>query len=169
MDNVKLFEEISPLIHEYLWRFVLYLVRDEDLAKDIHQETLILIWQHIDQLQDEEKILAWARTIATRTATKAFKKRRKFRDKIFNVRDEHLDFMGGTESAEDTAIRRQEIREAQEYLNKLDPKSKRIFIMHGEFDMTFQEIGKFMDIPPETAKTKYYRALARYRKDRGIE
>lgn len=51
------------------------------------------------------------------------------------------------------------------WLETTDPHAHKIVELKIFFDMTFEEIGQALDIPPNTAKTRYYAAVKKCRKE----
>lgn len=66
-----LYERTSPQI----WRTIRSMVRDEELAKDVQQETYLHAFTHIDQLREPEKLESWLRSIAVNQAKNALTKK----------------------------------------------------------------------------------------------
>ncbi|MCM1297398.1 MAG: sigma-70 family RNA polymerase sigma factor [Muribaculaceae bacterium] len=72
--NQEQFDSVYRLSHRYLYVCISHLVRDEDTAKDMLQETYLEIVKSIRQLQDPADFLGWASVIARRRCYAAFQK-----------------------------------------------------------------------------------------------
>ena len=62
--NKKAFDKLYGLTHNDVWYNCLSLLKDEENAKDIMQETYITAFLKLDTLKDEEKFCGWITSIA---------------------------------------------------------------------------------------------------------
>ena len=69
------FETIYKLSYAYLHTCVIHVMKDEDAAQDILQETYIEIAKNMEQLRDPESFMAWAAMIANRKCFAALKQK----------------------------------------------------------------------------------------------
>ena len=71
--NKKSFDKLYELTHNDVWYNCLSLLKDEENAKDIMQETYITAFLKLDTLKDEEKFCGWVTTIAVNLCKKKLK------------------------------------------------------------------------------------------------
>jgi RNA polymerase sigma-70 factor (ECF subfamily) len=64
-------------LNEELYHFILGKIKDEQLAKDIHQEVFLKIQSKIHQLQHTSKLTAWVYQITRNTIIDHFRKQSK--------------------------------------------------------------------------------------------
>lgn len=62
--NKKAFDKLYELTHNDVWYNCLSLLKDEENAKDIMQETYITAFLKLDTLNDEQKFCGWIISIA---------------------------------------------------------------------------------------------------------
>lgn len=74
--NKECFTQIYEQSYKYLHTCAIHIVKNEDIAMDMLQETYIEISQKIAQLQDAEGFLNWAATITNRKCFAYLKKQR---------------------------------------------------------------------------------------------
>jgi RNA polymerase sigma-70 factor (ECF subfamily) len=67
-------EQILVEFKQELFGFVLKQIKDEDTAKDIHQEILIKIFTKYQSLKNEESLKSWIYQIARNTITDYFRR-----------------------------------------------------------------------------------------------
>ncbi len=79
---LRLFEPVQPRLQ----RFVLAMTRNEDLAKDIIGETVLIAFERIDALRHDAAFLSFLFTIATRV----HRKRRKELERTVGIDDEEV-------------------------------------------------------------------------------
>ena len=58
-----------------IFRYILKQIRDEDLSKDIVQESFIKLWEHVDQIE-YAKAKSWLFKTAYRTMIDIIRKRK---------------------------------------------------------------------------------------------
>ena len=71
--NKKAFDKLYKLTSNDVWFTCLSLLKDEENAKDIMQETYITAFLKLDTLKDEEKFCGWVTTIAVNLCKKKLK------------------------------------------------------------------------------------------------
>ena len=72
--NKDSFREIYNYTHKYLYACIVRIVKDNETALDILQETYLEISKKLVQLDDKERFLSWASTIANRKCFAYLKK-----------------------------------------------------------------------------------------------
>ena len=88
-DNVA-FTDLYNETYKYLHTCVIHIVKDEDVAQDMLQDTYVEIYKNIGQLKDDAGFLGWASTIANR---KCFAYLKKNKDVLV---DEQIDDEGNS-------------------------------------------------------------------------
>ena len=85
--------EAERIIFEQYYKRVYYaaywVIKDQDLAEDIAQETFMKAFKNLHTVQDVEKIGAWLSIIATRTAIDHLRRLNKWND--FTTSDVYID------------------------------------------------------------------------------
>ena len=105
--NKKSFDKLYELTHNDVWYNCLSLLKDEENAKDIMQETYITAFLKLNTLKDEEKFCGWLTAIATN------KSKNKLKGKVeYQIDDEVL--IAKTET--------DELMLPEEYINKAEKR-----------------------------------------------
>ena len=68
------FEEIYKAYYPRIYRLCMGYTNDEDLAKDLAQETFIAVWKHLPGFRNEAGIGTWIYRIATNQCLRAIEK-----------------------------------------------------------------------------------------------
>jgi len=68
------FEEIYTRFSPRIFRVCMGYVNDYEQARDLTQETFILVWQHLSEFRKEAKISTWIFRIATNVCLRAVEK-----------------------------------------------------------------------------------------------
>ena len=151
--NKKSFDKLYELTHNDVWYNCLSLLKDEENAKDIMQETYITAFLKLDTLKDEEKFCGWVTTIAVNLCKK------KLKGKVeYQIDDEVLI----TEAETD------ELMLPEEYITKAEKRKVLLQIMEDTLsfnqyqtvlmfyfdEMSISEIAQGLEISEGTVKSR---------------
>ncbi|HEY0908230.1 MAG TPA: sigma-70 family RNA polymerase sigma factor [Candidatus Paceibacterota bacterium] len=157
------FAELASRYMRRVYGFAYRLVGDDSLAEDATSETFIKAWRHIDSFDESKSFAAWVFAIARNATFDILRKRKDVAFSRFADRDAEDD-MGDSVVDEadlpdinfDRGISRDILEKS---LAQLSPVRRSIVLLHDTDDLTFEEIAKVMDMPMNTAKSHYRRAL----------
>lgn len=133
-----------------MYRFALGICKNTYDAQDAVQETAVAVFKSMHSLRNPEKFKSYLFSALSNTCKKVLSK------KIHIVEFEDT---GYTDSEIELSI---PVREA---LDKLNDISKEIVLLSVVGGFKSHEIGKIMDLPSGTVRTKLRRALAQLRKE----
>ena len=151
--NKKAFDKLYKLTSNDVWFTCVSLLKDEENAKDIMQETYITAFLKLDTLKDEEKFCGWLTTIATN------KSKNKLKGKVeYQIDDEVLI----TEAETD------ELMLPEEYITKAEKRKVLLQIMEDTLsfnqyqtvlmfyfdEMSISEIAQGLEISEGTVKSR---------------
>ncbi|UKB83400.1 sigma-70 family RNA polymerase sigma factor [Chryseobacterium sp. MEBOG06] len=72
------FEEIYEIYWQKIFRLCMGYANDPDLAKDLAQETFIIIWQQLPKFRNESSVGTWIFRIASNNCLRQIEKEKKF-------------------------------------------------------------------------------------------
>ena len=151
--NKKAFDKLYKLTSNDVWFTCVSLLKDEENAKDIMQETYITAFLKLDTLKDEEKFCGWLTAIATN------KSKNKLKGKVeYQIDDEILI----TEAETD------ELMLPEEYITKAEKRKVLLQIMEDTLsfnqyqtvlmfyfdEMSISEIAQGLEISEGTVKSR---------------
>ena len=151
--NKKAFDKLYKLTSNNVWFTCVSLLKDEENAKDIMQETYITAFLKLDTLKDEEKFCGWLTAIATN------KSKNKLKGKVeYQIDDEVLI----TEAETD------ELMLPEEYITKAEKRKVLLQIMEDTLsfnqyqtvlmfyfdEMSISEIAQGLEISEGTVKSR---------------
>ena len=151
--NKKSFDKLYELTHNDVWYNCLSLLKDEENAKDIMQETYITAFLKLDTLNDEQKFCGWIISIAVN------KCKNKLKGKVeYQIDDEVLI----TEAETD------ELMLPEEYINKAEKRKVLLQIIEDTLsfnqyqvvlmfyfnELSIAEIAQALEISEGTVKSR---------------
>ena len=151
--NKKAFDKLYKLTSNDVWFTCLSLLKDEENAKDIMQETYITAFLKLDTLKDEEKFCGWLTAIATN------KSKNKLKGKVeYQIDDEVL--IAKTET--------DELMLPEEYINKAEKRKVLLQIIEDTLsfnqyqvvlmfyfnELSIAEIAQALEISEGTVKSR---------------
>ena len=151
--NKKAFDKLYEITHNDVWYNCLSLLKDEENAKDIMQETYIAAFLKLDTLNDEQKFCGWITSIAVN------KCKNKLKGKVeYQIDDEVLI----TEAETD------ELMLPEEYITKTEKRKVLLQIMEDTLsfnqyqtvlmfyfdEMSISEIAQGLEISEGTVKSR---------------
>lgn len=154
-------EHLSPV-----YNFIYRLTGNADSAADITQETFIKVWKNLKRFDQTKSFKPWLFAIARNTTIDWLRKRRAIPFSDLSNQDEG-DFENNIPDyfpLPDELFQRQELQILLENaLAKLPITDRTIILLHHPEELTFAEIGKILEQPLNTVKSRYRRALAALR------
>ncbi|MDR2283534.1 MAG: RNA polymerase sigma factor [Sphingobacterium sp.] len=147
-----IYNDLGPIIASKL----LQIVKDPNVAEDLHQETFLKLWASRGQIPKESNLKAYIFTIAKNLSIDFFRKvakDRKLQQEIF----QHLTI---TYEHVDALIQSQENAEIfQKILNHLPPQRKQVFLLIKMEGKSYQEVADFYGVSLSTIKDHMAKAM----------
>ncbi len=150
-----------------IYTSIYLLVKDEDLAEDIFQDTFIKVINTLKakKYNEEGKFLPWVSRIAHNLVIDHF--RREKRAPMINNGDDFdiLEVLGNyDESMEDRLVREQTHKDLKSLIQKLPSEQKEVLLMRHFGDMSFKDIADITGVSINTALGRMRYALNNLRK-----
>ena len=156
-SNKSAFQQLFNDFYDSLFRFVIYRLRDSDLAEDITQETFLRVWRTRESIKPNKSFFSLIARISTNLCYDYFRHmevRNRHEDQLPEFGKSHFD---DPESVNQTAILKEKI---QEIVNdKLPDKCRTIFILSRIEGKSNPEIAELLDLSVRTVENQIYRAL----------
>lgn len=143
-----------------IYRYVMRMVRDTQMAADIVQETCIKVWRSLARYQEGAAVRTWIFTISHRTAIDHLRKKRV---PVFSALDddhpeEHI--ADHEPLADERAIAAQDSAVLTSAIEQLSVRYREVVVLRHEQELTFEEMAAVLGEPMNTVKSRYRRALA---------
>ena len=143
MDFDNIYEEYFDRVYYK----VLSVVKNDDDAEDICQETFISVYKNLSKFREESNIYTWIYRIAINKTYDFFKKRKL----EFEINDDVLSL------PEDVNFDTKII--LQEKLKLISEKEREIVILKDIYGYKLKEIAEMKNMNLSTVKSVYYKAL----------
>ena len=143
MDFDNIYEEYFDRVYYK----VLSVVKNDDDAEDICQETFISVYKNLSKFREESNIYTWIYRIAINKTYDFFKKRKL----EFEINDDVLSL------PEDVSFDTKVILE--EKLKLISEKEKEIVVLKDIYGYKLKEIAEMKKMNLSTVKSVYYKAL----------
>lgn len=150
----RIVDKTSPLIFSVAFR----MTGDDNIARDIVQDTMITVWQKIGKIKSSECFNTWIYRIAVNKCYDHLRKRKRepeyrFDDEAWALISNHIS---------DEAAPGLENKENAEIINfltgKLSPKQKEVFILSELEEMSTDEIMEITGMYRSSVKANLYYA-----------
>lgn len=156
------FEELIAKYHPYVFKFLIKLSEDEELAEDLTQETFIKVIRNIDKfdVQGKAKFSTYIITLCKNCYIDFYRKQKKTLNDV--AMDDNLNLQ--YEDIEEKVLDKLDVASAVASLEKL-PKEQRLVIKMKYLEgMTLNEIGDKLEIEPKTIKSRIHNGMVKLRK-----
>ena len=150
-------EQLLLTSYPQLLRTALRLLRDDDAAQDVVQETLIRIARRLDQLSQPAAYPGWARTILRRETQEYFRRRQRSPVEGFEYDDSRLELLQDEPSAFAPS------EEMDQCLGLLRGDDRTVLDLHYWGGLEASEIAAGLGIAVGAVKTRLFRARNRLR------
>ena len=154
-DLERLYDEHAPALFAFLLNFT----RDEEDTRDVLQEIFVRLARQPDLLRDARDERAFLIRLAHNAAIDAMRRRGTRAKYHEQLGAEAAGFFEPAESPEDQEFR----DELESALAELPPDQRAVVHLKLWEEMTFEQIARALDIPPNTAASRYRYGLDKLR------
>ena len=162
-----LVKKYEKQIHAFVWRRV----RDYHVAEEITQDTFLRAYEKLGTLRDPNRFSGWLYMIATRRFLTWFDEKTIPMQSLDAMSEGEIETLLYArymmEQTERLATEKQ--REVVAYLlEKLPARERTVVVLHYLNEMSCEEIGDFLEMSPNTVKSRLHRARKRLKKEAPI-
>lgn len=156
--NLNNFRKLVELTSPYAFSLAFRMLGDEDLAKDVVQETMVTIWQKLNNIRSADAYTTWIRKVVINKCYDCLrhkKRNREYRtdDKTWLLLSERIFELPSDQLEND------QIAQIISLLtDKLSPKQKAVFVLSEVEEMTSDEISEVTGMAKATIKSNLYYA-----------
>lgn len=157
-------EQLYAAHHGEIYSYLSRMLRDEELAADLTQETFIKAFRAFDTLLDRQRARAWLYQIAGRTALDELRRR-----KIVRFVPWSGESRGSGSSAEDVALHGRLTGEMERALAAIPERQRMALLLAEIHDMTGVELAQALGVSHVAARALLTRARESLRQALAVE
>jgi RNA polymerase sigma-70 factor (ECF subfamily) len=161
LGDENAFSDLVCAHMEPTYRFVYTLIRHEDAARDVVQETFVKVWKHLDTFNEDQKFSPWLLQSAKRSAfdwLRKYKKEISFSEFEQRAGVAITDVYTNTDDDVFTVYERVYALDGIEKIMRLAPALYREVFYYKQEGNTFAHIARITKTSLNTVKSRYRRA-----------
>lgn len=156
--NLQNFRKLIGTASPFAFSVAFRILGDEEMAKDIVQETMVSVWKKLNKIRSAESFKSWLYKIVV---NKCYDQLRKKKNKPETRADEKTwTYISNHISTEQsTALENRETARIVNMLtDKLSPKQKAVFVLSDLEEMTHEEISEITGMSKRNIKANLHYA-----------
>jgi RNA polymerase sigma-70 factor (ECF subfamily) len=157
-------EQLFARHHAEIYGYLARMLRDDELAADLAQETFVKAYRAFDTLEDPAKARGWLFQIASRTALDELRRRRIVRFVPWTGESR-----GTAESAEELAMRRRFSGDLERALAAIPERQRNALLLAELRDLTGLELAAALGVSHVAARALLTRARESLRQALAVE
>lgn len=148
----------------YIYHLVLRVVKDENEALDLTQETFVRAWTALPNFKGQSQLRTWLYRIATNLC---YNRLPNLRRSLNDLGDDVMEDIPETDAHFDNPAGEFETNETrkllQDAIQDLDENYRLLLTMRYQNELSYEEIASTLNLPLGTVKTGIFRAKAQLR------
>ena len=165
----------NQLIDRYqgdIYRMIYYRIHRQMDAEDLTQDVFVRAYRSIARLREPQRFRSWLYTIAVNRVNDYLRKKRvrsifKSSDEGPEIQPEADDRRENPEALEQV-LKEDFWRQVGRIAQKLSKMEREVFMLRFMDDLNIAEISQILKKSESTIKTHLYRALAKFKKEKGL-
>jgi RNA polymerase sigma-70 factor (ECF subfamily) len=141
--------DLFKCVQEPLFRYILSLVKQQQLAEDILQEVFIRIYRKLRWLREPRAFRSWTYRIASRESFRYLRQERPWADQVSD--DAVLTALPDSRTGEFSA---ELIESIPQMVGRLSPASRAVVVLFYLHEMSLGETAAVLDVPLGTVKSR---------------
>ena len=147
-------QEIYELYYTAVYRYILALSGDSQIAEDVTQETFFKALKKLDTFRGDCELRVWLCQIAKNEYFQLLRKRKK---EEFPG-EEMLQSLPEADNLEQVIVKRETYMQVQKILHHMEEPYKEVFSLRTFSELSFREIAELFGKSESWARVIYYRA-----------
>jgi RNA polymerase sigma-70 factor (ECF subfamily) len=150
--NKKALHHLISTQYPILSGYVMKMVGERELARDIVQDTLLKGIENLHRYRHEGKFSTWLIQIATNHLKDEWRKQQK-RSSVPLLEDT---LTSREKEVEEKVVHKLEIQQAMEILHTLPPEKRAVFVLKHYYGYKYEEIAKILSCPVGTIRSRLH-------------
>ncbi|MBM4765183.1 RNA polymerase sigma factor SigY [Bacillus sp. B15-48] len=154
------FAQLFHRHYSFLYKYLLKLTLDEEVSRDLAQDTMFKCYTHLSSYKGEGKVSTWMISIASRLYIDLLRKQKREKKWV-----EQLKRTLSRQLAWQANSKGMEWSDAFADFNQLNADVRVPILLHHYYGYTYEEIGKMIGIRTGTVKSRVHNGLKQLRKE----
>jgi RNA polymerase sigma-70 factor (ECF subfamily) len=166
------FDQLIDRYQGDIHRMIYYRIRARMDAEDLTQDVFIRAYRSISRLREPERFRGWLYRIAVNRVNDYLRKKRV--RSIFKSSDEGVDIQPDADQIREQPEALEQVlkedfwRQVGRIAKKLSKMEREVFMLRFFDNLNINEIAQILKKSESTVKTHLYRALAKFKKEKGL-
>ena len=170
--NRSAFDQLIDRYQGDIYRMIYYRIHRQMDAEDLTQDVFVRAYRSIARLREPQRFRSWLYTIAVNRVNDYLRKKRvrsifKSSDEGPEIQPEADDRRENPEALEQV-LKEDFWRQVGRIARKLSKMEREVFMLRFMDDLNIAEISQILKKSESTIKTHLYRALAKFKKEKGL-
>ncbi len=144
-------EELYKQYYNVVFKYLMCLSKDKDIAEDLTQETFYKMVKKINTYKGKAKFSVWLCEIAKNTYYDELRKNKRL------YKNENIENIVSEQNLESDYIEKEEKIKTYEKIDKLDENTRRVLYLRINSELSFKEIGEILGKTETWARVTFYR------------
>jgi RNA polymerase sigma-70 factor (ECF subfamily) len=155
------YESLVGLLYQDVFRYALWVCKNQPMAEDLVQETFLRAWRSLDSLENDKAAKAWLFTILRRENARQYER---YRPDLVDIEGQAIAEAGDQEP--DQRMERELLLNA---IKRLDREYREPLLLQVIGGFSGKEIAEIMDLNNNTVMTRLFRARSKLKQDFGVD
>jgi RNA polymerase sigma-70 factor (ECF subfamily) len=157
--ELRAFEDLYRIYHPRLTRFLANMLRRPQLAEEVLNDTMMVVWSRADSFNGASKVSTWIFAIAYRKALKALRRLDE------PVEDSHAETRASLEAGPEQQLGERQTQQALlGAMGELSADHRAVVDLTYFHEIGYREIAEIMECPVDTVKTRMFHARRHLKK-----
>ncbi len=170
--NRLAFDQLIDRYQGDIYRMIYYRIHSQMDAEDLTQDVFVRAFRSISRLREPKRFRSWLYTIAVNRVNDYLRKKRV--RSIFKSSDEGPEIQPEADDQRDNPEALEQVlkedfwRQVSRIAKKLSKMEREVFMLRFMDDLNIADIAQILKKSESTVKTHLYRALAKFKKEKGL-
>ncbi|MGD9175562.1 MAG: RNA polymerase sigma factor [Desulfobacterales bacterium] len=170
--NRLAFDQLIDRYQGDIYRMIYYRINSQMDAEDLTQDVFVRAYRSISRLREPQRFRSWLYTIAVNRINDYLRKKRV--RSILKSSDEGPEIQPEAEERRDNPEALEQVlkedfwRQVNRIAKALSKMEREVFMLRFMDDLNITEIARILKKSESTVKTHLYRALAKFKKEKGL-
>ncbi|MFK7863683.1 MAG: sigma-70 family RNA polymerase sigma factor [Pseudohongiellaceae bacterium] len=155
------YESLVGALYQDVFRYAVWLTKNQPLAEDLVQETFLRAWRSLDSLQNDKAAKAWLFTILRRENARIYER---YRPELVDIDGQAIAESGDNEP--DFKMDRELLHNA---INRLESEYREPLLLQVIGGFSGKEIAGILELNNNTVMTRLFRARSKLKVEFGLD